>query len=349
MSSRGADAGAALLLGADGTRADPSHRGVAETAPHLRAQRFHAASSPLFSGRAAGSVTPVTFNDNARVGNNTAKRRGGTVAAVGGGAVGVGGIVVLLISLFTGTDLTGLLGGGGAPAAPQSGGERVASCETGADANSNDDCRLAAASLNLDQFWGNTLEGYRAPQLIIVDGSTSTTCGTASNATGPFYCPPDETVYVDPTFFAILREQYDTTAGPLAQLYVLAHEYGHHVQNLIGVMDQHPNNGTGPDSNGVRTELQADCFAGAWVANAGEQVDETGTPYLEPPTDQQITDALAAAAAVGDDHIQAESGGVVNPESWTHGSSEQRQRWFDTGRQGGVNACDTFSVSGSSL
>jgi predicted metalloprotease len=292
----------------------------------------------------------VTFNDNARVGGNSARRRGGTVAAVGGGAVGLGAVVVLLISLFTGTDLTGLLGdGGGNPAAPAGGGERIASCETGQDANRNDDCRLAAASLNIDQFWQKTLEGYREPQLIIVDGSTSTRCGTASNATGPFYCPPEETVYVDPTFFALLREQFDTTAGPLAQLYVLAHEYGHHVQKLIGVMEQHPNNGTGPASNGVRTELQADCFAGAWVADAGDQVDENGTPYLEPPTTQEITDALAAAASVGDDHIQAESGGVVNPESWTHGSSEQRQRWFEAGRAGGVNACDTFAVPAGSL
>ena len=233
----------------------------------------------------------MTFNDNARVGGNSARRRGGTVAAVGGGAVGLGAVVVLLISLFTGTDLTGLLGdGGGNPAAPAGGGERIASCETGQDANRNDDCRLAAASLNIDQFWQKTLEGYREPQLIIVDGSTSTRCGTASNATGPFYCPPEETVYVDPTFFALLREQFDTTAGPLAQLYVLAHEYGHHVQKLIGVMEQHPNNGTGPASNGVRTELQADCFAGAWVADAGDQVDENGTPYLEPPTTQEITE-----------------------------------------------------------
>lgn len=290
----------------------------------------------------------MTFNDNARVGGNSAKRRGGTVAAVGGGAVGLGAVVFLLIQLFTGTDLSGIVGGGGA-AGPQTGGERIANCETGQDANTNDDCRLAAASLNLDQFWGKTVEGYSKPQLIIVDGATSTQCGTASNATGPFYCPPEETVYIDPTFFALLREQFDTNAGPLAQLYVLAHEYGHHVQNLIGVMDQYPNDGTGPASNGVRTELQADCFAGAWVADAADQVDESGTPYLQPPTTEQITNALAAAAAVGDDHIQAESGGVVNPESWTHGSSEQRQRWFDAGRAGGVNACDTFSVAAGSL
>ncbi|MFS0734250.1 neutral zinc metallopeptidase [Microbacterium sp. 1P10UB] len=292
----------------------------------------------------------MTFNDNARVGGNTAKRRGGGVAVAGGGIAGIGALAVLLFSLFTGTDLSGLLGGGGIPAQPGSGGgEAIANCQTGADANANDDCRLAAASVNIDQFWAATVEGYRKPQLIIVDGSTSTQCGTASNATGPFYCPPEETVYVDPTFFALLRERFDATAGPLAQLYVLAHEYGHHVQNITGLMERYPNNGTGPDSNGVRTELQADCFAGAWVAAAGDQLDEDGTPYLQQPTQQQIADALNAAASVGDDHIQQESGQGVNPESWTHGSSEQRQRWFEAGREGGVGACDTFAVSGGSL
>lgn len=293
-------------------------------------------------------MTSVTFNDNARVGGNSAKRRGGTVAAIGGGTVGIGAIVVLLFSALTGTNLTGLLGGQQA-AGPSTGGESVANCETGQDANRDDACRLAAASLNIDQFWAERLEGYREPQLVIVDQATGSSCGTASNSTGPFYCPPDETVFVDPTFFSILRAQYDTTAGPLAQLYVLAHEYGHHVQNLTGVFEQYPNNGTGPDSNGVRTELQADCYAGAWVAAAGEQVDENGTPYLQPPTQQQIVDALSAASAVGDDHIQAESGGVVNPESFTHGSSEQRTRWFDVGYDSGVNACDTFAVPGQDL
>ena len=182
-----------------------------------------------------------------------------------------------------------------------------------------------------------------------MDGSTGTQCGTASNQTGPFYCPPEQTVYVDPTFFGLLRQQFDATAGPLAQLYVLAHEYGHHVQNITGIMQDNPNNGTGPDSNGVRTELQADCFAGAWVGDMTEQVDENGVPFLEAPTQQQIADAINAAQTVGDDHIQQESGGVVNPESWTHGSSEQRQRWFETGYQGGVQACETFGIPGGSL
>jgi predicted metalloprotease len=288
----------------------------------------------------------MTFNQNANVGGTSARRRGAGVA-VGGGVAGLGAVAVLLLNLFTGGDFSSLLGGGGAPAGGP--GTEIANCETGADANANDACRLEFGSVDLDQFWAGRVEGYRPPQLIIVDGSTGTQCGTASNATGPFYCPPEETVYVDPTFFALLREQFDATAGPLAQLYVLAHEYGHHVQNLTGIVEQYPNNGSGPDSNGVRTELQADCFAGAWVAAAGEQVDAEGDAFLQTPTEAQISDALNAAASVGDDHIQEESGGQVNPESWTHGSSEQRQRWFAVGYQGGVAACDTFSVSGAEL
>ena len=290
----------------------------------------------------------MTFNRNADVGGNRAKRRGRTTAIAGGGAVGLGGIVVLLLAIFTGGDLSALLGeGAGGQAAP--GGEtEIAQCETGADANESDDCRLAAASLAIDQYWETTLEGYRPPQLIIVDGSTPTTCGTASNATGPFYCPPEETVYIDPTFFGVLRQQFGAEAGPLAQLYVLAHEYGHHVQQITGIMDRYPRGDTGPTSNGVRTELQADCFAGAWVAAMAQQKDEHGVPFLQEPTEQQIRDALDAAAVVGDDHIQAQSG-HVNPESWTHGSSAQRQRWFATGFRGGVGACDTCSASGSQL
>lgn len=290
----------------------------------------------------------MTFNENASVGGNTARRRGGGIALAGGGITGIGALAVLLLGLFTGGDFSSLLG----PLAGAGGGgqeSEVANCETGADANRDDACRLAAASLNLNQYWAKNIEGYRQPDLIIVDQSTSSACGTASNQTGPFYCPPEETVYVDPTFFAILREQFDATAGPLAQLYVLAHEYGHHVQNIGGIMEAYPDNGTGPDSNGVRTELQADCLAGAWVADAGEQVDENGVPFLQPPTEAQIRDALDAAASVGDDHIQRESGAPVNPEAWTHGSSEQRQRWFQVGYQGGYQACDTFGVPGDEL
>ncbi len=290
----------------------------------------------------------MTFNRDADVSGSTAKRRGrGAMIAGGAGVGGLGLIAVLLLQLLTGGDPGSLLTGDG-PGTAADPGTEIAQCETGADANVNDECRIAATQLVLDGYWGATVEGYRAPQLIVVDGQTSSRCGTASNATGPFYCPPEETIYMDPTFFGVLRQQFGTQAGPLAQMYVLAHEWGHHIQQITGVMAAHPNDGTGPDSNGVRTELQADCFAGAWVADAATVEDRNGVTFLQEPTDAQLRDALAAAATVGDDNIQSQSG-AVNPESWTHGSSEQRQRWFMTGYRNGPNACDTFGVSGGDL
>lgn len=291
----------------------------------------------------------MTFNDNARVGRTSAQRRGAGVAVGAGGVAGLGAIAVLLLNLFTGGDFSALLGGGGIPQGGGGEGTTITECQTGADANRDDTCRLVVGAEVVDSYWAETLQGYRPPQLVIVEGSTPTRCGTASNATGPFYCPPEETVYIDPTFFSLLRERFGASGGDLAQLYVLAHEYGHHVQQLIGVFDQHPNNGSGPDSNGVRIELQADCFAGAWVASAASQLDASGVPYLQPPTEAEIADALNAAEVVGDDHIQESTGGSINPETWTHGSSEQRQRWFAIGYQQGAGACDTFSVGGSEL
>ncbi|MBF4562761.1 neutral zinc metallopeptidase [Microbacterium sp. VKM Ac-2870] len=289
----------------------------------------------------------MTFNNNADVGGNTARRGGGRGGLViGGGLAGLGGLAILLLNLFTGGDVGSLLGGLEAPQPSE--GTAIAQCDTGADANANDDCRLAASQLILDGYWEQRVRDYRAPQLIIVDGSQSTSCGTASHATGPFYCPPDETVYIDPTFFAVLRTQFGAQAGPLAQLYVLGHEWGHHIQQITGVMERFANDGTGPTSNGVRTELQADCYAGAWLKDASSVTDPKGVAYLQRPTDAQLRDALNAAASVGDDNIQAQSG-AVRPETWTHGSSAQRQRWFTSGYQNGLGACDTFSVSGGEL
>lgn len=290
----------------------------------------------------------MTFNPNADVSDNTAQRRGGgrrTGMVVGGGAVGLGAIVVALVAILTNgqVDLSGIVGTGGQTqqqeAAPTVG--AIADCKTGADANANDDCRLAASTLSLDKFWAVNMDGYVKPTAVIYEGTTESECGTASNQMGPFYCPPDQGVYIDPSFFEIMRQQFGAGAGDLAQVYVLGHEYGHHVQNLIGIMEQYPNNGTGADSNSVRTELQADCFAGGWIKDLTLTKDKNGEPYFLEPTEAQIKDALDAAAAVGDNNIQSRSG-YVNPDTWTHGSSEQRQTWFWTGYQQGINACDTF-------
>lgn len=286
----------------------------------------------------------MTFNPNADVSNNRARRGARSAGAVGGGIAGLGVIGTLLVALLTGGsfDLSQLLG---APPQTQTqtntGSDRIEGCETGADANANDACRLAAAQLSLDQFWNSNVEGYVAPGYYVIDGQVQTPCGTASNAVGPFYCPSNQSVYVDPGFFTIMQKQFGASAGNLAQLYVVGHEWGHHIQNIIGTMSKYPNNGTGEDSNGVKMELQADCYAGAWIKNYTDQTDANGVPYLIAPTGDEIRDALNAAAAVGDDNIQSRSG-YVNPDSWTHGSSEERQFWFATGYDQGIGACDTF-------
>ncbi|WP_136057393.1 neutral zinc metallopeptidase [Microbacterium sp. K24] len=283
----------------------------------------------------------MTFNPDADLSNNTTRRRGRNTAIAGGGVVGVLGIIALIAGPLLGIDLTGLLGGGAAPGGgtEPAGGSVIENCDTGQDANENVDCRMAGAQLALDDFWGENVENYSAPQLIVVDGATNTACGTASNAVGPFYCPPDLTVYIDPTFFQLMQQQFGASAGNLAQLYIVGHEWGHHIQNITGDMERYPNNGTGPDSNGVRIELQADCYAGAWIGQISQQTDADGDPYLVKPTEAEITDALNAAFVVGDDNIQEQSSGTVNPESFTHGSSEQRTDWFAQGFQNGLGVC----------
>ncbi|PCC50010.1 neutral zinc metallopeptidase [Brevibacterium aurantiacum] len=286
----------------------------------------------------------MTFNPNADISGNKTSRRGRNTAIVGGGGVGVIGLLVFLIGPLLGVDVTGLMGGviDSEQSSQSSGVEEMAQCDTGEDANKSIDCRMAGAQVVLDDYWSHHVDGYEPPLLTIVDGQTSTQCGTASNAVGPFYCPPEQGVYIDPSFFEIMRQQFGASADELAQLYIVGHEWGHHIQNITGTMSDHPNNGTGAESNGVRIELQADCYAGAWLGDVTSLTDDNGTPYLQTPNQEQIDDALNAAFVVGDDHIQKQSSGSVNPESFTHGSSEQRQKWFTSGYENGLGSCDTF-------
>lgn len=287
----------------------------------------------------------MTFNDNANIDPSKVSRRGRTGLAIGGG----GGLLVVglfILSQVLGVDLTGLAGGG----QPQQGqDESLSECDTGAEANASIDCRMAGAADSLDTYWATQVDGYASTNIVLFEGQVSTGCGTASSAVGPFYCPPDQTIYIDTAFFGQLTDRFGASGGSLAQMYVVAHEWGHHIQNIVGFMDGLDLQDTGPTSDAVRLEVQADCFAGAWVGAASTIVDGQGVTFLEPVTDQQIQDALSAASAVGDDSIQEATQGQVTPETWTHGSSEMRQRWFMTGYEGGPNACDTFSVDGSQL
>lgn len=291
----------------------------------------------------------MTFNDNANLrggGGDRVKKRG-RGAMIGGGIGGVGIIAVFLLSQFLGVDLTGLVGGG--EQGPAASDQSLEKCNTGADANEDVECRVVGAAASLDYYWERELPelggSYTPPEEVtLFTDATQTACGSASSATGPFYCPGDQMIYVDVSFFDKLRTQFGASGGSLAQMYVIAHEWGHHIQNLLGVLEQYSDGRTGPESHQVRIELQADCYAGAWTAAAATTEDESGARLLDAPTEAQITDAMSAAAAVGDDRIQEAVQGEVTPHTFTHGSSEQRQSWFMTGYRDGAEACDTFGA-----
>lgn len=179
-------------------------------------------------------------------------------------------------------------------------------------------------------FAQNGME-YRAPKLVLFRGETDSDCGVASSQSGPHYCPVDETIYLDETFFDNIYARLDGPKGDVAQAYVIAHEAGHHAQKLLGIMDKVPSNS---NEASVRLELQADCFAGLWAYSIRDiGVFENG----------EINEAIQAAEAVGDDHIQEVTTGSVHPETWTHGSSAQRVNWFNRGYiSGDISQCNTF-------
>ena len=288
----------------------------------------------------------MSFNNKSRLDPSQVEdRRGrgtGRAIALGGGGLG---LIITIVAMLFGVNLTDLTNsdpGQQAPFSTESAGDAYdleAECQTGVDANERQDCRIVGFVNSIQTFWGEEftrLGGeYTPANTVLFTESTDAACGYADAAMGPFYCPSDQKVYLDLDFFNELQTRFGAQGGSFAEAYVLAHEYGHHVQNLLGGLSS-SSNATGPESEAVETELQADCLAGVWFFHATE------TGYLTQLTDQDIIQALDAAASVGDDRIQRETQGYVSPESWTHGSSEQRQSALKDGLQSGnIDTCNS--------
>lgn len=285
--------------------------------------------------------------DNSRESRNIEDRRGQRMRIGGRGKIGIGTIILALVAMYFGIDpdivLQGGLDGsgsgygttqqvpGGSTAAPPP------TPESRFVAKVLGDTEDAWAAIFQEKDWG----AYREPKLVLFDGATPTACGTGMSAMGPFYCPGDSKVYIDLAFFDELRSRFKAP-GDFAQAYVIAHEVGHHVQHLLGISDQVDNlrrrNPSQANALSVRLELQADCFAGLWAqrANSARNILESG----------DVEEALNAATAIGDDRLQKQTQGYVVPDTFTHGSSAQRVRWFERGfKSGDIRQCDTFSAT----
>jgi len=289
----------------------------------------------------------MPFNDKTRLDPSQVQdRRGGSMGrtiAVGGGGIGIIVFVVALILGINPGDLAGLTENVPSSNSASAGeiSNLAAECQTGADANARQDCAIVGYVNSVQAFWSDEFSAqgveYSPAQTILFSGATEGACGYASGAMGPFYCPADQNVYLDLDFFDLLQSRFGAQGGTFAEAYILAHEYGHHVQDLLGVLDTSgASQDRGANSMSVFTELQADCLAGIWAYHAVE------TGYLSQVTSEEIAQSLDAAATVGDDRIQNETQGYVSPETWTHGSSDQRQAALEDGLQSGdIETCNT--------
>jgi len=286
-------------------------------------------------GRLGVTFRPDAQLDPSQVEDRRGRGGAGGPVMVGGGAIG---LIVLIAALLLGVDPTGLIDTTSQPPIEGAQSQTLQECRTGADANKRADCRVVGFVDSVQKYWDDEFNRraatYSPATTVIFTGYVEAACGTASGAMGPFYCPTDQKVYLDLSFFDDLEKNFGAKGGPFAVGYVIAHEYGHHIQNELGLL----NSGSSARAS-VRVELMADCLAGVWAKNAA------ATGYLQPPTEAEIAQALDAAAAVGDDRIQQQTQGRVTPETWTHGSSEQRQFWFKAGyTSGNMDRCDTSGV-----
>ncbi|MDQ6687759.1 MAG: neutral zinc metallopeptidase [Actinomycetota bacterium] len=304
----------------------------------------------------------MRFNPRARVDQSQIDNRGGDggglggggrmqlpIPAGGGGKIGLGTVVIIILFVV----ITQCTGPGGSPSGSAGGtgqGSVNDACQTGADANSSTSCEIDLVTNSVQAYWKKALPKqtgtpYKVTKTVKFSGQTSSACGTAASQMGPFYCPNDERVYLDSTFFKdMLQGQLHAKGGPFAVAYVIAHEYGHHVEDQVGILAQMKTQ-QGPASDSVKAELMADCLAGSWAKNALTTTDASGQPIISDLTQDDVRRAIDAAQAVGDDRIQKQSQGRVNPESFTHGTSAQRESWFNIGRsRGTIAACNTFKA-----
>jgi len=309
----------------------------------------------------------MKFNPNARLDTSQVQDRrssgggrsggiGGLPGGKGGLAVGGGGlglivvVVVVLFNMFSGggSGTSGLLGGG-SESATFDNAQLESECQTGADANNNDNCTVVAVINSVQSYWAEALAesgtSYSQADTVFFNGSTSTACGTGSTGMGPFYCPADQMVYIDLSFWNELKTTFGANDAPFTQAYVLAHEYGHHVQNLLGTSDR-VGTATGAGSGSVRLELQADCYAGVWANHATTVPNASGQVLITEVTNTDLQNAVETAATIGDDYIQTNiAGQQVDSSQFSHGSSAQRQKWLLAGYQSGNPlSCNTFDT-----
>lgn len=293
----------------------------------------------------------MKYNPLARLNvSSVLDRRGGRVA-IGGGGLGILGLIAyILVNVFTGGNAGSVLGNLGEGQSANNT-QLASECKTGQDANEKLDCAVVADINSIQQYWTTTLPSlgaqYTSAQTVWYTNGTQTACGSASSGMGPFYCPADKTVYIDLSFYQDLQTKYGAEGGPFVNAYVLAHEYGHHVQDLLGTTARVKPGEKGPTSGSVRLELQADCYAGVWTNHATTVPDAYGKPLITEITQDDINRALDTAGRIGDDYIQTNLGnGQVNQSQFTHGTSAQRQRWFTAGyRSGDPRICNTFGTN----
>ncbi|MDG4831902.1 neutral zinc metallopeptidase [Solwaraspora sp. WMMD1047] len=297
----------------------------------------------------------MELNENARIDTSQiSDRRGSGGGGLGGlpipgGGGGLAGIIVTLLALLVGGGFgLNAMTGGGSEQGDNAALEQRCAAD---DALSQLDCRNTLYVNSIQAWWRTALpehfgEQYQQTDTVFFEQAVSTGCGQADSGVGPFYCPADRQVYIDLSFYQVLADQLGAS-GEFAQPYVLAHEYGHHVQTLLGteaqVRRQQERDPGAANELSVMMELQADCYAGAWAKNATGTADEAGQKIFTSITEQDIREGLDTAAAIGDDTIQERSGGQIDESKFTHGSAEQRQEWFKRGYDGGdPTACDTF-------